>query len=113
MAKINIKNAILEDNLNGIPFTTPDVVVVPDKWVDGVHTRSMMRKNEFPIRAQIISTGEILEVFGFYHGTMVYTSSLAGITELPMNSNGMYNGVMGKDFTWLDKKETKNFIKIK
>lgn len=113
MAKIKVKNAILEDNLDGIPFTVPDVIVVPDKWVDGVHTRNTMNKDEFPIRAQIISTGEILEVFGFYHGAMVYTSSLVRIAGLPMSSNGMYNGVMGKEFIWLDKKETKNFIKIK
>lgn len=113
MAKIKVKNAILEDNLDGIPFTTPDVIVVPDKWVDGVHTRNTMNKDEFPIRAQILSTGEILDVYGFHEGKMVYTSSLIKIVGLPMNSNGVYAGVMGKDFIWLDKKGTKEFIKTK
>ena len=84
----------------GRRYVTPDVVVVPDKYVDGVHTRNVMSKKDFPIKIQVLSTGHILNIYGYENGLMIYTS-VWDMCGTKIGSKGLYKGVLGKDFLYV------------
>lgn len=92
---------VVEETFNyGRKYVTPDVVVVPDQYVDGVHTRNVMSKKDFPIKIQVLSTGHILNVYGYKGDLMIYTSEYK-LSGTPIASNGTYRGKLGKDFLYI------------
>ena len=84
----------------GIESITTEIVIVPDKYVDGTHTRNVMSKKEFPIKVQVLSTGHILDVYGFQGEYMIYSSEYK-LDGAYIGSEGKYKGVLGKDFLYI------------
>jgi hypothetical protein len=81
-------------------FLTGDVVSVPPCFIDGVHARQMMGNEEFPLKIQVISTGKIYSVHGFFKNGAVYTSETFR-DGLSYSERGLYFGEFGKDFLYI------------
>ena len=74
--------------------------IVPEKYVDGVHTTPLMSGDKFPIKFKVILTGQTFLAHGFRNGLILYTTTY-GNNGMYFNGYGTYGGELGKDFIWI------------
>ena len=76
------------------------MITVPPQYVDGIHTREIMREEDFPLKIEILRTGQIWNVHSFVKNGMAYT--YVDVKNcVPLRGEGIYFGKIGKDFRFV------------